>query len=96
MSEVMSRRALGGSFVEVKAGNIVEVKAKDIAGVNSAEERVHCDDCGSDEVYRIFRKGFFQQRIYPWFGFYPWRCKKCGLRLMLRKRELASKQDGTD
>lgn len=54
---------------------------------------MHCDDCGGDEVYRIFRKGFFQQKIYPLLGFYPWRCKKCGLRLMLRKRELAGKQD---
>ena len=96
MSEVMSRRALAGIFVEVKAGNIVEVKAKDIVAVNAADERVHCDDCGSDEVYRIFRKGFLQQKIYPLFGFFPWRCKGCGLRLMLRKRDLASKQDSTE
>jgi DNA-directed RNA polymerase subunit RPC12/RpoP len=30
------------------------------------------------------------------FGFFPWRCKKCGLRLMLRKRDLASKQDSRE
>jgi ssDNA-binding Zn-finger/Zn-ribbon topoisomerase 1 len=96
MSEVMARRAMAGSYVEVKAGNIVEVKAEKIAEANPADERMHCDECGSDEVYRIFRKGFFQQRIYPIFGFFPWRCKKCGLRLMLRKRDLASKQDSKE
>jgi hypothetical protein len=85
MSEAMARPVLAGNIVEVKAGNIVEV--------NSADERVHCDECGSDEVCRIFRKGYFQEKIYPLFGFYPWRCKKCGLCLMLRKRNLASQQD---
>jgi DNA-directed RNA polymerase subunit RPC12/RpoP len=96
MSEVMTRRALAVSFGEVKAGKIVEVKSVSIVEANSANERVHCDDCGSDEVYRIFRKGFFQQRIYPLLGFFPWRCKGCGLRLMLRKRDLASKRDSKE
>ncbi len=90
MSEVMPRRALAGSFV--KAGNIVEVKAPNAA----ADVQVHCDECGSDEVYRIFRKGFLEQRIYPLGGFFPWRCKGCGLRLMLRRRDLASNPDGTE
>jgi len=27
------------------------------------------------------------------FGFYPWRCKRCGLRLMLRRRDMVSEQD---
>ncbi|MDR3753542.1 MAG: hypothetical protein P4K93_00330 [Terracidiphilus sp.] len=93
MSEVMTRRALAVSFGEVKAGRIVEVKAVNIVDENSANERVLCDDCGSDKVHRIFRKGFLQKRIYPLFGFYPWRCKGCGLRLMMRKRDLAGKQD---
>ena len=93
MSEVMTRRALAVSFGEVKAGKIVEVKTVSIVEANSANERVLCDECGSDKVHRIFRKGFLQKRIYPLFGFYPWRCKGCGLCLMLRKRELASKPD---
>lgn len=96
MSEVMTRRALAISFGEVKAGKIIEVKAVNIVEENSANERVLCDECRSDKVYRIFRKGFFQRKIYPLFGFYPWRCKGCGLRLMLRKRDMASTQDGTD
>jgi len=92
MSEVMTRRAFALGFGEVKAGKIVEVKAVSIVEEHSANERVLCD-CGSDQVYRIFRKGFFSKRVYPLLGFYPWRCKQCGLRLMMRKRELASKPD---
>ena len=80
MSEAMARRALAGNMAEITSSN----------------ERVHCDECGSGEVCRIFRKGFFQEKIYPLFGFYPWRCKRCGLRLMMRKRDLASKQNCTE
>ena len=96
MSEVMTRRALAVSFGEVKAGKIVEVKTVNIVEANSANERVLCDECGSDKVHRIFRKGFLQKRIYSLLGFYPWRCKQCGLCLMLRKRELESKKDSAE
>jgi DNA-directed RNA polymerase subunit RPC12/RpoP len=51
-----------------------------------ADAGLHCDECNSDEVYRIFRRGYFQEKIYPMLGFYPWRCKRCGLRLMMRER----------
>jgi len=67
-----------------------------MAETNVADAGIHCDECGRDEVYRIFRRGYFQEKIYPLLGFYPWRCKRCGLRLMLRNREFASKQDVTD
>jgi DNA-directed RNA polymerase subunit RPC12/RpoP len=90
MSEVMARRPLAGN---IPAGKIVEVKAGNIAEANSADERVHCEDCGSDEVYRLVRKGFLESKIYPLFGIYPWRCKGCGLRLMMRKRGMAREQE---
>ncbi|MGD0479672.1 MAG: hypothetical protein ABSA42_05840 [Terracidiphilus sp.] len=61
--------------------------------MNRANKRVRCEECGSDEVYRLIRRGFFEEKIYPLFGFYPWRCKRCRVRLMLRKRDLASKED---
>jgi hypothetical protein len=98
MSEVMARRALAGSILagkiaEVKAGNIFEVKAESIAEISPADEQVFCDDCGSDEVYRLVRKGSFERKIYALFGFYPWRCKGCGLRLMMRKRSMAKEQE---
>jgi DNA-directed RNA polymerase subunit RPC12/RpoP len=63
--------------------------ALDMAAMNSANEPVHCEDCGSDEVYRLVRKGYLEEKVYPLVGFYPWRCKHCGLRLMMRMRGVA-------
>lgn len=77
MSEGIARGALAGNLVEM----------------SSAKERVHCQKCDSDKVCRVFRKGFFQEKICPLFGYYPWRCMRCGLRVMLRKRDRAVKQD---
>lgn len=57
--------------------------------MNSANERERCEECGSNEVFRLVRKGYLEEKIYPLFGFYPWRCKRCGLRLMMRTRGVA-------
>lgn len=76
-------------------GMVLGSPAENMAETNVAYAGTHCDECGSDEVHRIFRKGFFQEKIYPLLGFYPWRCKQCGLRLMLRNRGLASGQEVT-
>lgn len=53
---------------------------------SAVKRRVHCQECGSDRVYRIERKGFMQKTIYPLFGYYPWRCMACRHHVMLRKR----------
>ena len=87
MSEVMTRRALAGSFGEVKAGNIVEVKARNIVEANSATSACIAMSAAATRSIASSARAFFSRKIYPLFGFYPWRCKKCGLRLMLRKRE---------
>lgn len=50
---------------------------------------VVCRFCGSDRVYRLYREGFLQTRIYPILGFYPWRCKICGSHILLHKRKKA-------
>jgi hypothetical protein len=47
---------------------------------------VMCRFCRSGRVYRIYREGFLQRRIYPLFGFYPWRCRTCKTSVMLHKR----------
>jgi len=67
------------------AGQLVEMTA--------AKDKVYCWKCGSDRVYRVERKGFMQEMIYPLFGFYPWRCKSCHRHAMLRKRKWARKHD---
>ena len=73
MHEASMRSALAGSLVEMTA----------------VKERVHCRKCGSDRVYRVEREGFMQEKIYPLFGYYPWRCKICRVHVMLRKRKRA-------
>jgi DNA-directed RNA polymerase subunit RPC12/RpoP len=67
-------------------GTALDVPAENTTEANFAEAGLHCDECSSDEVYRIFRRGYFQEKIYPLLGIYPWRCKRCGLRLMMRER----------
>ncbi len=80
MSEGMARGAT--------AGNIVEM--------SPAKERVHCQECGSDKVHRVSREGFLQEKIYPLFGYYPWRCMRCGVHVVLRKRKRARKPDSME
>jgi hypothetical protein len=77
MSEGMMRGALAGNM----------------AAMSSTKERVHCQKCGSDRVYRVVRKGYFQEKIYPFFGYYPWECMKCRVLVMLRKRNRKVRQD---
>ena len=71
--EASMRSALAGPLVEMTA----------------VKERVHCRRCGSDRVYRVEREGFMEEKIYPLFGYYPWRCKICRDHVMLRKRKRA-------
>jgi hypothetical protein len=73
MHEASTHSALAGHPVEKTA----------------VKERVRCQKCGGDRVYRVERKGFMQEKIYPCFGYYPWRCISCRNHVMLRKRERA-------
>lgn len=63
---------------------------------SSAKVPVHCQDCGSDKVYRVGREGYLQAKIYPLFGYYPWRCMRCGVHVILRKRKRTEKKDPTE
>ena len=57
--------------------------------MTAARDRVYCQKCGSDRVYRVERERFIQKWIYPQFGYYPWRCTICRNHMMLRKRNRA-------
>ncbi len=59
----------------------------DLAQQGKVLGEVICRFCGSDRVYRLYREGFLQTRIYPLLGFYPWRCKTCATSMMLHKRK---------
>lgn len=65
---------------------VQEVLAENVAELRSAKEQVICQRCGRGRVHRVFREGFLQEIVYPWFGYYPWRCTTCGKVVMLRKR----------
>ena len=65
--------------------------AGELAQQGRSRERVACRFCGSDKVFRLEREGFLRMRIYPLFGFYPWRCKGCASNMMLHKRRLAKR-----
>jgi hypothetical protein len=37
-----------------------------------------CRNCGARDVLRRHhRRGFFQRRIFPIFGLFPWECMLC-------------------
>lgn len=63
-----------------------QVLAGKVAHPERSKDRVHCRYCGSDKVFRLYREGFLQERVFPLLGFYPWRCKICSANMLLHKR----------
>ena len=63
---------------EALAGEIVKAEAS---------EGIHCRYCRSLRVFRVYRQGILQERVYPVFGIYPWKCKACGAFMLLRRRK---------
>jgi hypothetical protein len=61
--------------------------AEEFVAVSQAKGKACCKHCGSERLFRIFREGYLQEKIYPIFGYYPWRCKACKRYMMLRKRK---------
>ena len=45
-----------------------------------------CQDCGSQNLRRLARQGFLQQKVFPHFGLYPWECPTCRKTRLYRKR----------
>jgi len=35
---------------------------------------------------RLSRKGFLQDKVYSWFGYYPWECPFCREPQLIKKR----------
>jgi uncharacterized Zn finger protein len=71
-----------------------EVIAENVVDTSPGKEQIPCQRCGGEKVHRVFREGFLQEVVYPWFGYYPWRCTTCGHLAMLRKRHRMKKHDG--
>ena len=48
--------------------------------------RLKCAKCGRLSMRRIERRGFFQQKISPIFGFFPWECSNCRVVRLMKHR----------
>lgn len=71
------------------------------SGANIKIEHVHanCPACEGRTLRRLARVGIFERRVFSAFGYYPWKCSRCGARFLLKKRGLAIHRDrpqGTD
>jgi hypothetical protein len=53
--------------------------------IKSGDPRCICPKCGG-RLHRLARRGFFQNGVFPHFGYYPWECFSCRKTKMLRAR----------
>lgn len=74
-------------------GTVQEAVAENAAQISYVKEQIFCRVCGSDEMRRVLRLGILQENIFPMFGYFPWRCMKCGTQVILRKRHRRKLQD---
>jgi DNA-directed RNA polymerase subunit RPC12/RpoP len=47
---------------------------------------MRCPNCQSDVFIRSEQRDILEKKIYPLFGYFPWRCKQCGARVFKRTR----------
>lgn len=52
-----------------------------------------CPDCGSRHLRRLPRQGFLQQKVLPFFGYYPWECPICRETKFFKKRGKRVRKD---
>ena len=54
--------------------------------VHIVPTRLACPRCGDRCLYRAERRGFLQLKLFPLFGYFPWKCESCGELSMLKLR----------
>lgn len=52
----------------------------------TSKSEVTCPECGSNHMRRLPRQGFLQQKLYAYFGYFPWECPICRKVMMLKHR----------
>lgn len=57
-------------------------------------ERI-CSNCKGSNLRRSSRQGFLETFVYSLAGRFPWRCRNCGTRTMLRDRGDSRNHTGT-
>jgi DNA-directed RNA polymerase subunit RPC12/RpoP len=61
--------------------------AGEAIGANAiVSEELQCPTCGSRRLRRLERKGFLQNKVYSFFGYYPWRCGACKASFYMKRR----------
>jgi len=79
---------------QVRLDSVREPQTGQFINTSALKGHLFCKCCGSQRVFRVFREGFLKERVYPMFGFYPWKCRVCGACIILHKRE-RSKAEAT-
>ena len=59
---------------------------------------VQCPRCGSERFKRIPRIGLLYRYFFPLFGYYPWKCGRCGAisRMKMRIQPLRHQRRSRD
>jgi hypothetical protein len=72
--------------------------APNVRSSQVAEEAtsILCPKCSSPRTHRMERQGFMQQKIYPFFGYFPWECKICRVTFLEKKRNKRKKSSSQE
>lgn len=64
---------------------------------NRMAHRKSCPECGQPRLTRSKRRGFWEKWVMAFFGRYPWKCKACKTRVMIKDRGIMrhKETDGT-
>jgi hypothetical protein len=55
-----------------------------------------CPTCEKPSLRRASRKGFLQCVVFPWFGYFPWRCKSCKAVQLMKNRGSRRRRNSSD
>lgn len=74
---------------KVQHGTADEAFSGELITASKFDNHAVCKHCGSHRIYRVIREGYLQEKIFPMFGYYPWKCKNCKSRSLLKLRKFS-------
>lgn len=70
-----------------KEGNpLTAVSTQTVETTRTGHLHAECPRCGAHALKRKPRAGILQRKIFSLFGYYPWKCSRCGGGFLLKKR----------
>lgn len=75
-----------GSASEVAVLSELHALESDARKPSHKEHALVCPKCGDKTLHRAERKGFMQKFVYPRFGLFPWKCRRCQIVKLYKKR----------